>query len=107
MRVGLIIAVFGFLAFSCADETESNSCIASTLKRENMIPYTGQDLGCHAYLTLYVLKGQQYFVRNNNCADMIFQPFDCEGNFICDNYSAKCAEFVNHAEEKRIVGIMK
>ena len=94
------------VAFAC-DDNDSDGCTKKILKENGMIAYTGQELGCSNHLTLYEFKGDQYFLLNNHCADMMSLPFDCQGTSIClEPESEACKNFAQ-AEFKGIVGIAK
>lgn len=72
---------FLILFAGCEKKSEPNNeaCIEAFLKANNMVRYTGQTLSCTLFASLYELDGQPYFALGNHCADMIFQPVDCNG----------------------------
>ena len=81
-------------------------CIAKILQEYNMVPYDDQELGCNSFLVLYKFDGEQYFLVNNHCADMVSYPFDCTGNKLCEiDGSPKCLRFYETAEYIDIIGI--
>jgi hypothetical protein len=77
------------------------------LKHFDMVPYTGQPLQeCTAYLQKYVYQGKDYFQPGNPCADMVFNPVNCQGLPVCGEPSLECMEhFQATAQDKGIVGI--
>lgn len=101
-----ILSIF-IIAVACRDNDSDEGCIKKVLKENEMIAYLGQDVGCSTFLQLYEYEGEQYFMANNHCADMVFMPFDCEGRAIClDPESEDCQNFAL-AEYKGIVGIVR
>ena len=82
------------------------TCLKKVLEQERMVAYSGQAIGCNSFLELYKFDGQQYFVVNNHCADMVILPFDCDGKRLCEkDPDAKGSAFYETAELIRIVGI--
>src|SRR5688500_7397615 len=88
------------LTFSCREECDDNkNCIEDVLDTNGMVKYGGQELGCNTFLELYKFNGQQYFLLNNHCADMIVYPFDCSGNKLCEvEDEQNCINFYETAE---------
>ena|SRR5688572_17426655 len=105
----LILFLIGVSALGCDDQcVAQNDCIESVLKEHDMVPYTGEDLGCKFFLSLLEFKGKQYFQLGSHCADMVAYPFDCDGNELCVNgESSLCAEFHQHAQYIGIVGMAR
>jgi hypothetical protein len=103
-----IVFLVGLFSFGCDDEqsTKRQNCIESVLEEHHMIPYTGEDLGCKFFITLFEFNGEQYFQLGNHCADMVTYPFDCKGNQICaEGATALCSEFYRSATYMDIVGM--
>jgi hypothetical protein len=88
---------------ACEKKSEANfeACIEAFLKANNMVRYTGQPLSCTLFASLYELDGQPYFAFGNHCADMIFQPVDCNGK----PYTPT-SDFNDRAISKGIVGFV-
>ena len=100
MKLNLVFLLV-FL-FACGkEESFQKSCIDHKLEELNMIPYRGQELGCNFYLTRYVIRGKDYFLLNNNCADIIAYFTDCEGNRLSDDIG------IHRSNRVEIVGIDK
>ena len=103
-----IVFLVGLLSFGCNDEqgiTQQN-CIESVLEEHDMVPYTGEDLGCKFFLSMFEFKGKQYFQLGNHCADLVAHLFDCNGTQFCsDGKSALCSEFDQSARYVGIVGM--
>ena len=100
----LLLLFFTFTG--CREEcyVEKN-CIAEILEENNMIGYANQDLGCKLYLSLFEYKGEQYFLLNNNCVDMISYPFNCHGEQLCENLpSEACISFYEEALLSALLG---
>ncbi|MEM9990220.1 MAG: hypothetical protein AAF738_00585 [Bacteroidota bacterium] len=98
----LITILVIFLSMGCSkDETIKSDCIASMLSENNMIEYSGQELGCKSFLELFHHKNKQFFLLGNHCADIMTDPIDCEGNSLRRGYK----NFYNKAERIGIVGI--
>lgn len=106
----LIIIASIFIAFSCTkDKLQSNvdyDCLESQLEEWDMIPYTGQELGCKFFVTLSHYEGKQYYTVGNHCADMATFHIDCDGNTLCETeYNLACENYMNHALHLGLVGI--
>ena len=108
MKHRFILVLVGLFLASCHHDCEpEKNCVSETLEENNMVPYTGQELGCGFFLTLFDFHGKQYFVLNNHCADLIdVSPFDCDGNRLCtEGETEECSSFAEEAEYIGIVGI--
>ena len=82
------------------------NCVEQVLETNGMVKYEQQELGCNTFLELYKFNGQQYFLLNNHCADMVFYPFDCSGNKLCEmEEDQNCIKFYETAEHIGIIGI--
>ncbi len=62
-----------------------NDCIDVKLEEFNMVKYEEQEIGCEFFLELYIFRNKQYFQLGSHCADIVFNPTDCDGNNICGN----------------------
>lgn len=94
------------LALGCCKPDPEKDCLKEMLKQNGMAEYKNQDPGCNSFLQLYKLKGRQYFVIGNHCADMVSYPVDCEGKNYCENRSpAECDKFYEMAAYIGIAGI--
>ncbi len=95
-----------FIFVSCSDdEAVKKDCIDQQLEAFDMVPYSGQKISCEFYLQLYVFKNKQYFQLGSYCADIDANPFDCDGNEICQAYDSYCKKFYENAIDMGIVGI--
>ncbi|HEY3404258.1 MAG TPA: hypothetical protein VGK59_12775 [Ohtaekwangia sp.] len=94
------------LAFAC-DDNDSDGCVKKILKENEMVRYTGQELGCSTHLKLYEFKNEQYFLFNNHCTDALYLPFDCDNTSICLEPESEACKNFEQAEYKGIVGITK
>ena len=100
------LAISILLLMGCSKDSLQSECVKSMLKKNDMVAYEGQDLGCHFFLELYEYNGKQYFLLGNHCADMIAYPTDCNGKKICESgQDAECLAFSQNAERIGIVGI--
>lgn len=108
-----VLATFLFFSFGC-DKEEAftcldnciDDCLETNLKQNGMARYKGEDLGCKYFLSLYEYQNKQYFMLNNNCADIEINPADCHGNFFCKSGDPKaCSRFFDKAKYIGIVGI--
>ena len=92
---GLFLAclfTFTLLLSGCEHEMTQLSCTESVLAANDMVPYSGQDLGCSFFLAEYQYEGQSYFMLGNHCADVTTPPFDCANNPLCENDPANCPD---------------
>lgn len=93
---------------SCNNLTTEGCCTLSKLKELGMHPYTGkiESSECHTYLFLYFYKNKAYYQIDNPCADIIFNPVDCEGARICDDEENEdCFIFLVNAIPQGTIGI--
>jgi hypothetical protein len=91
---------------ACREECHvKKNCIENVLVEQGMVAYTGQELGCSTFLTLYQFNGKQYFMLGNHCADMIAYPFDCDGNKLCETNDEKCQQYLQSTKYIGVVGI--
>lgn len=105
--------LFAFLtAFSCfsacrhEEAAPLTTCVEQFLTENNLVAYTGQDLGCKFYASLFELGEKEYFYIDHSCADMISIPVDCAGNPYCANIdSPELAYFFANAVFIRVVGV--
>lgn len=99
--------IFLTMLIACAKGPDTEeTCLKKVLEQEGMVTYSGQPIGCNSFLELYKFEGQQYFVVNNHCADMVILPFDCDGKRLCEkDPDPKCSAFDETAELIRVVGI--
>jgi hypothetical protein len=107
IRVCLLVFVLN-LATGCGKECISakEDCIDNVLQKRGMVRYTNQDKACRNFLELYRLDEKQYFLLGNNCADMMFRPFDCNDSVLCpDTDSLDCAKFSENAKYVGVIGI--
>jgi hypothetical protein len=104
-KISIVIFLASILGCS-QDDTIEQDCIGSLLENGDMVAYTGQEIGCNNFLTLYHFENKQYFLLDSYCANIVAYPVDCEGNTLCKNREdSKCKKFYNKAERIRIVGI--
>jgi len=95
--------------FSCK-KSEPNKpdldCITNFVLMNNFIPYSGQVfMDCTDMILLYEYEGKDYFVHDNNCADMIAIPIDCDNMLLCQSYDDPIwSDFFRNAVYQRIVG---
>jgi hypothetical protein len=91
----------------CKDDCGiERNCIEKVLIENEMTAYTGEEIACNFHLSLYDLRGQQYFLLKSHCADMVSYPFDCDGNKLCESgESHTCTDFYENANYIGIVGI--
>ena len=92
----------------CSKSSMSGTpCLIELLEKHNMQLYIGQDLDCKSYLDLYHFNGEEYYLLNNNCIDMISNPVNCEGDSMCSSPNFSCQSFYLEAERIKIIGITK
>ncbi|MEO1052744.1 MAG: hypothetical protein AAFX87_19070 [Bacteroidota bacterium] len=104
----LMVSSLLWLTSSCDEENITKMCLDEYLEQSDMEPYTGQDLDCKFFLTLYEFQNSQYFLLGNHCADIISFPIDCDGNTLCENgEDRQCRRFYREAVNKGIVGVQK
>lgn len=104
-RAIMVIGVLVLVGCSKSDSNKSD-CTASMLIENDMVEYTGQEIGCKFFLELYTHKKKQFFLLGNYCADMISYPIDCEGNQLCENgQDLECKDFYTHSKRVGIIGI--
>ncbi len=95
------------LVIACKKEpaTTRSSCVDQFLATNQLVKYTGQDIGCKFYVALFELDGAEYFYADCHCADMLSIPIDCDGNAYCsDINSPELIFFFQNAVNKGIVG---
>ena len=104
-----ILTIIFFICFGCDKKEEVtciDDCIESYLKQNEMVSYSGEDVGCKFFLSLYEYQNKQYYVLYRHCADVAINPTDCNGNTLCENGNGKvCNEFFEKAKYIGIVGI--
>jgi hypothetical protein len=109
MQIRLCLLMFALnLAIGCGKEPISveEDCIDGVLQKKGMVRYTNQEMSCRNFLELYRLNEKQYFVLGNNCADMMFLPFDCNDVVLCKNFdSLDCENFRENAKYIGVIGI--
>jgi hypothetical protein len=105
----LILFTSSIIFFGCNKENEvATNCITEILEQTDMVAFEGQDINCKLFLQLFELENKQYFLYQNNCADMISIPFDCDGNLLCGNYQDEvCLTFYENATLIEIVGVQE
>lgn len=61
-------------------------CIEQFVQINNFVPYAGQVfLDCTDMVLLFEYDGKDYFIEDNNCADMIAIPFDRDCLPLCQS----------------------
>jgi len=106
----LIIFLIVIVTTSCSKYEEvDQDCLNETLEAFEMVPYTGQEIGCEFFLELYRFRNENYFLLGSHCADIDSFPFDCDGNRLCDGNGnrSKCNRFYENSTNLGIVGISK
>jgi hypothetical protein len=97
-----------FIAFSCKKDSKSNNsdCVNQYLLENGFTNYTNQDLDCECITALWKLDGQDYFVYDSPCCDMLpVPPVNCDGINYCDATDAAAfAYFFNNAVSFGIIG---
>lgn len=81
-----------------------STCAQAFIARSGMKPYCGQDVGCRFIILEYILQGEEYFVYENPCVDMLVSIADCNGEIFCEA-SEDCGWFYIEAKYVGIVGI--
>ncbi len=104
-NIFLFLILLGCGVTSChKSDTLHSDCIDEMLSEFNMIKYDGEIMSdCKFYLHLYDWDGEQYFIFDNPCMDMVLAIFDCEGNDLCKD-DPDCSNFFQNAEFVDIVG---
>jgi hypothetical protein len=106
MKILLFVSSILTALVGCREECHvTKNCIENVLEKQGMVAYTGQELGCSTFLTLYEFDGKQYFMLGNHCTDMIVYPFDCEGNKLCETNDEKCQQYLQSTKYIGVVGI--
>ena len=109
MKIYIILSVSLTLFIQCTQQDENQrDCIETMLTINEMVPYTGDgsDLGCESWLELFDVKGQQIYVLQNNCIDMLYDPRNCDNISICnDAQSIPCLDFYAHGVSQGIIGV--
>lgn len=86
----------------------SHDCTENMLDKFDMVKYQGEDPECRNFLELYTLFDKQFFALGNHCADMIFDPIDCDGKSLFrDGNIAEQNLFRNFSKSKGIIGISR
>ena len=103
-----IFASIMLFAAGCNSAGGSDDCNQAMLDRFDMVKYNGEDPGCNNTLALYTVFGKQFFALENNCADMIFDPLDCEGKklFRDGNFHEESL-FRNFSKREGTIGISR
>lgn len=91
------------------DQGVDLDCVDEKLEEFDMVPFTGQEIGCEFFLELYHYRNKQYFVLGSHCADIAINAVDCDGNTLCgtDDNQRKCDRFFRRADNIGIVGISR
>lgn len=103
-----ILIIFVFLFSACDKEEVSciDDCKDDYLSKHGMVSYSGQEIGCKTFVSLYEYKNKQYYVLGNHCADMVVYPTDCTGNKLCESGEDNvCKDFYKNAKYIGVVGI--
>ena len=86
MKTYFLLLLLFTVNAACREECHiEKNCIEKVLEKNNMVRYADQEVGCKLYLSLFEYKGEQYFMLNNNCADMVSYPFNCNGKKLCED----------------------
>ena len=104
------IFFLSLLVFACKKPVVDTplTCVEQFIADHQLVPYTGQDLGCKLYTRLFELDGQQYFQLGSACADMFAMPVDCAGNPYCSSIdSPELIYFSQHAVVLNIIGFQE
>ncbi len=97
-----------FAGCTACKENHPEDCHDKVMLELGMTRYNGEAIACRTFLKLYKFEGEDYFLLDNFCADMVNYPFDCEGNEICGiGKEPVCQKFSNEAVEIGIIGIRK
>lgn len=85
----LPLLLLAICVFSCKKDTPNKpelDCIEQYVQTNNLIPYSGQVfLDCTDMVLLFEYEGKDYFMEDNNCADMIAIPFDRDCVPLCQS----------------------
>ena len=105
--LNLVVVTLLFFLLGCSkEEIQPSDCIASVLKENDMVEYTGQEIGCKFFFQLFDYENEQFFLLGNHCADMVSYPIDCEGNHLYEDLDSQAAiDFYANAEHIGIIGI--
>ena len=105
MKNILVLFLLGFTLATCNKSNDLKSdCIDQILSDNDMIKYDGEIMAdCKFYLHLYDWDGDQYFIFDNPCMDMVLAIFDCEGNDLCKD-DPNCSNFFQNAELVGTIG---
>lgn len=103
--IGLLAVLF--LTACSKNDVDTSNCVANLLREQNLVRYEGQEIGCKSFYHLYVLEGEQYFLFDNYCFDLITYPMDCFGDIVCGINGVSCRNFYEHAEHMGIIAIQK
>jgi len=106
MKKLLPIFIALFLCTGCDQEEVTVDCLEQTLSDLDMVPYSGQDIGCTFFVHQYTFQEKQYYLLDNYCVDAAYSPVDCEGNSICNGDNLQlCNDFYSNAVYHGVVGI--
>lgn len=102
--------LFPLIFFGCSKFDEAQQqCVEEYLEKYDMIPYRGQEIGCHQmYSILYEYHGEFYFMMICDCCDMIVTLEDCEGNQHCyfeNDTEPVCDEYWDNSNCYGIIGL--
>lgn len=82
-------------------------CVEAFVQKNNLIPYSGQVLSdCTDMFLLFEYGGKDYLMHDNNCADMIAIPIDCDSVPLCQSFDDPVLnDFYRNAVYQKIVAI--
>lgn len=112
MKKNALFALLSLLSLGACKKTDdatfsAGDCTIKFVKLNNLQPYTGSLDDCVYYYSLYNFKGQQYFLLDNPCADMVSIPIDCDGAPLTSSYDDPyLSVFYREADFIQIVGIV-
>ena len=88
----LIFILLAIGTLSCSSsETESPTCVDIMIDNLNMEHYNGEIEGeCRNYLRWFTHNGNDYFMLDNPCADLVLHLWDCEKVDVCKDNSQDC-----------------
>lgn len=82
-------------------------CVEDFVQKNNLVPYTGQTLvDCTDMFLLFAYDGKDYLMHDNNCADMIAIPVDCDSIPLCQSFDDPVLnDFFRDAVYQKIVAL--
>jgi len=107
MKKGIAgLLLLSMTLFSCQKESvDLKNCDAGKLRKFDMQIYQGEDLSeCDFFLARYEWNAQVYYIIDNYCADIAWEPEDCDCVLLSEE-SDTYDRFILEAEFKEIVGI--